>query len=232
MARHKTVPNFSSEIIDKENENFLNLTKYANEYSIIYSSPNGNCLSILLTGDEKLATCVRFYAALELVKHSKFYNEQIKKFAFFKACDCLEKEISLCLTPNKPIVGLVLSALSNITGYCIESIYPPVNGIKDPINSVLNRVFKPFASEISDIFKILWCGGSASNAPKWFPNHFTPVINNSNIVSNKLFEKSNNSFNSFDSFRSLEISRDSVHSEFEQEPNIVHKNCFALKGHF
>ena len=185
-----------------------------NSKKIVFSmnrcSPNGNCLynavSILLKGNESLATSLRLLTSVELFENSEYYakhprmeevlSSNAEQFlnqnnAFsallsdesskcFKGdrVECINKEAALNLRDSNWSSMVCMMALSSVIKRHIISIYPKCSETK--IRALLDCTIRPRVEvNVIDPIRILWSRAGGLDArpnSRFAPNHFVPVI--------------------------------------------------------
>ena len=150
-------------------------------------SGDGNCLfnsiSVSLYGSEKYATEIRARTCVEMVNHSRMYDDlfpyYLKLLSLDYVDDCLAAANNGSFSSARTI-----AAVSSALGTEIGSVYPPINGLIDRKFPCLNTTFAPFGADpthLHPLINVLWtrCGDHAGSI--WTPNHFVPLIKRQNL---------------------------------------------------
>ncbi|KAL3875906.1 hypothetical protein ACJMK2_033811 [Sinanodonta woodiana] len=159
----------------------------ANYVDDVYGNPitttgDGNCLynaiSILLFGNEALATQLRYLTCIQLVTNMTTYmNHPISNELYLVSSD-YDKACFDAGTCGAFSNAWHLLALSDVIMRPIRSIYPNVNGDKDGARIYLNKIFYPSNPlESASPLTVLWYSIGKMPEPNVYynVNHFAAV---------------------------------------------------------
>ena len=141
-------------------------------------SGDGSCLfnavSVTLYANDRRAKELRVHTTIELLLHSDAYLQKYSPFSNF--C-CIEESIRDGAKGNDSS-AFTMAALSTVIQHPIASVYPPMNGLSDPVFRSLTTTLEPLRnSSHSDTIYIMW-SRIESDSPKtwWSPNHFVTLV--------------------------------------------------------
>ena len=163
----------------------------------IHVTGDGNCLfnsvSVVVQGNEALASELRVQTCIELVLNFAYYKNHSLYQDFRLVLPDLVRACQMCATDYEFSSIFTVQGLSSVIGREIVSVYPAINGMLDQCVRILNTIVSPRIQtqrhRCRDRVYVMWTQiGGCFPQPQgktWLPDHFVPLIGNDQIPSGR-----------------------------------------------
>ena len=195
QIQSRSLPNISNQkfeacglVTDSVSMELLQRIDGKNYRRPVYVSGDGNCLysatSIAISGSPKHSAQLKLQTAIELCLNGVHYKNK-QKVKGFGNISSTYAEACLEAAKDGAYSGTwQMQALASVIGRPIISVYPPFNGLLDLPARALNTTIEPKNTVNQEPIYIMWTSTTASPSrdSKWHPNHFVPLIDESQDI--------------------------------------------------